>query len=181
MMMKKLLSVIIKSVAITVIALLMVNVAATAQEKGDMAAGANVVLGAGDNVTNFGLGAKLQYNILKPVRVEGAFNYFFEKDLVNMWDLSLNAHYLFSVSDRITVYPLAGVGVLGVKVNLPTVDLGGFGSVGDDVSNNDFGVNLGGGIDFKLSEKLIFNVQAKYMLAGEWGRLIASAGIAFRF
>jgi hypothetical protein len=28
-----------------------------------------------------------------------------------MWDLSANAHWLFSVSDKITVYPLAGLSI----------------------------------------------------------------------
>lgn len=168
--------VIIKGIAITVIAILVVNVSATAQEKGDLAAGAHVALGAGDNLTNFGLGAKLQYNLSNPIRLEGVFNYFLKKDLVSMWDLSLNGHYLFRTSEKFTVYPLAGLGILGSKVNLDfgEIDLG-------SASASDFGFNLGGGFDLKLSEKLLFNVQAKYMIAGNWGRLIATAGIAYRF
>jgi hypothetical protein len=32
-----------------------------------------------------------------------------------MWDAGLNAHYLFFISDRVTVYPLVGAGILGTK------------------------------------------------------------------
>jgi outer membrane protein X len=48
-------------------------------------------------------------------------------------------------------------------------------------STTNFGFNLGGGIDFALSEKLVLNGQLKYMLASDWSRLILSAGVAYKF
>jgi outer membrane protein X len=176
-MMKKF-SVIIKRVAICVIAVLMISVTAKAQEKGDFAVGVNAALGSGDSYTNFGLGAKLQYNVTNPIRVEAAFNYFLPKDMLSMWDLGLNGHYLIPLNEKITLYPLAGFAVLGSKI-----DLGELAKLfgADDTSSSDFGVNLGGGIDLKLSEQLFFNVQLKYTIAGDWGRFIPSVGVAYRF
>jgi outer membrane protein X len=96
-----------------------------------------------------------------------------------MWDLSLNAHYLFRLSDKFVLYPLAGVGILGVKSSV-SMDLGEFD--GDiSASASEFGFNLGAGFDFKLSEKLALNVQAKYMFAGDWGRFVPTAGIIYKF
>ncbi|MDR0429976.1 MAG: porin family protein [Tannerellaceae bacterium] len=171
-----------RKAAIAVIAVLTMSAAAQAQKKGDMAAGGNLVLGSGDSFTNYGIGAKFQYNVLDPLRLEGAFTYFLKKDLVSMWDLSVNAHWLFPVADKIVVYPLAGLGVLGSSVSVPSFDLGEWGSYGGgSASDSEFGFNLGGGIDLKLTEKLILNAELKYKLGNTWDRLLVSAGLAYKF
>ena len=82
-----------------------------------------------------------------------------------MWDLSANVHYLFPITDEITIYPLAGVGILGAG--------GG--------SDHEFGLNLGGGIDYKLTSKLFLNGELKYKFGDNWDRLLISAGIGYRF
>jgi outer membrane protein X len=92
-----------------------------------------------------------------------------------MWDLSVNGHWLFPVADKVTVYPLAGLGILGSKVNIPSFGLG------DGVSQSDFGFNIGGGIDYKLTDKMILNTELKYKIAGDWKRLFFSAGVAYKF
>jgi outer membrane protein X len=175
--------------AIVVIALALTVGTVNAQSKGDMAAGANVVLGTGDGLSNFGIGAKFQYNILDPLRLEGSFTYFMPKDYgysllaeakLNMWDISVNAHWLFPVADKITVYPLAGLGIVGTSYKA-SVDMGEWGSYGGSASDSDFGLNLGGGVDFKISQAVALNVEAKYKIGGSWSRLIVSAGVAFQF
>ena len=162
-----------KKMAIVVIVAVTMNVAAYAQEKGDMAVGGNLVFGSGDSYSNVGIGAKFQYNVTKPIRLEGSFTYFLEKDYLSMWDLSINGHYLIPVADKITVYPLAGLGMLGWKADY------GFG-IGS-VSDSEFGFNLGGGCDFKLSDRLILNAELKYKIGGDLDRLLLSAGIAYKF
>jgi outer membrane protein X len=180
---------IFRKVAIVAIAVLSMSVAANAQEKGDMAAGGNLVLGFGDSFTNFGIGGKFQYNIMNPLRLEGSFTYFLPKkqgvsgvaeSSVSMWDLSVNAHYLFSVADKIKVYPLAGLGILGTSASAE-VDLGEYGNYGGSASASEFGFNLGGGIDFRLTDKLILNAELKYKLGSTWDRLLLSAGLAYKF
>jgi outer membrane protein X len=178
-----------KRVAIVAIALVTMSVAASAQEKGDMAAGANLAVGMGDSFTNFGLGAKFQYNVINPLRLEAAFTYFLPKkqgisglaeSSISMWDLGVNAHWLFPVASKIAVYPLAGLGLLGTSASAD-VDLGEWGSYDASASASEFGFNLGGGIDLKLAEKLILNAEAKYKIGGTWKRFIISVGVAFRF
>lgn len=151
-----------------------------AQEKGDMAAGAHIAYGTGDSYSNFGLGAKFQWNIIKQLRLEPSFTYFLKKDYVSMWDLSLNAHYLFPIGDNLRVYPLAGVGMLGSKASV-SVDLGEWGNYGASASDTEFGINLGGGVDYLLTDKLILNAEIKYKIGDVWDRLIISAGVAYRF
>lgn len=153
-----------------------------AQEKGEMAAGAQFALGAGDNITNFGIGAKFQWNVINNLRLEPSFNYFFKKDYVSMWDLNANVHYQFSMGEKICLYPLAGLSVMGVSVKMPEVDLGVLGSYGGgSASDTEFGLNLGAGVDFKITEHWVVNVEAKYKIGGEWSRFIATAGFAYKF
>ena len=161
---------IVKKAAIALIAATM-SVSAVAQSKGDMAAGGHLVIGTGDSYTNIGIGGKFQYNVIDPVRLEGSFTFFLKKDYVSMWDLSVNGHYLFPVADRITVYPLAGLGIYGTKVDF------GFGSV----SGSDVCINLGGGIDFKLTDQLFLTGELKYKIVNNWNRLMLSAGVAYKF
>jgi outer membrane protein X len=171
---------IFRKAAIVAIAVFTVSMAASAQEKGDMAAGGNLVVGLGDSFTNYGIGAKFQYNITNPLRLEGSFTYFLKKDYITMWDLSVNAHWLFAVADKIAVYPLAGLGVLNYGYNY-SMDLGEWGNYGGDASTSDIAFNLGGGIDLKLTDKLTFNAELKYKISDVWSRLLISAGLAYRF
>lgn len=164
--------------AVIVIAVVTMSMTANAQEKGDMAVGANVVFSSGDSYSNIGISAKFQYNILNPIRLEGSFTYFLKKNYISMWDASVNAHYLFPLTDKITLYPLAGVGILGSKVNFSEET-----AMRDGVSasSSEFGANIGGGIDFKLTDKFILNGEAKYKIGSTWNRLLLSAGVAYRF
>jgi len=162
---------VLKQAALLALVAAMSMTTAVAQTKGDKAVGANLSLGMGDSFSNFGIGAKFQYNITNPLRLEGAFTYFLKKDLMSMWDASVNVHYLFSVANKLAVYPLAGLGVLGTKVS--------YGGYSD--SDTEFGVNLGGGLDYRITEKLIGNVEAKYQIHSHWDRLLLSVGIAYRF
>ena len=95
-------------------------VSVNAQSKGDMAAGVNLNLGFaygndmttedGGDFSNIGIGAKFQYNITDPIRLEAAFNKFLKKDYISMYDFMVNAHYLFGIGN-LTVYPAVGLGV----------------------------------------------------------------------
>ena len=164
-------SVFFKKVAIVAIAAVTMSVAAVAQQKGDMAVGGNLVLGSGDSYSNIGIGPKFQYNVTDPIRLEGSFTYFLKKDYVSMWDLSVNGHYLFPVTDVITLYPLAGLGILGTKLH----------GIGGSWSDSDVCINLGGGIDIKLTDQLSLNGELKYKIVNNWNRLLLSAGIAYKF
>jgi outer membrane protein X len=184
-------SIFFKTVAIATIAVLTVGATARAQKTGDMAAGGNLIIGTGDHLTNFGIGGKFQYNLTTPLRLEGSFSYFlpetqgiarFAESKLSMWDLSVNGHWLFPVANRITVYPLAGLSVLGTKtkakVNLAQVSMN---NLDISASTTDFGFNFGGGVDYSLSKNLFLNAELKYKINGDWNRLLISAGVAYRF
>ena len=62
--------------------------------QGETAAGVNLVYGS--EIESLGIGAKFQYGILDQLRAEVGFNYFFEHDHTNCWDVNVNAHYLLN-------------------------------------------------------------------------------------
>ncbi len=169
-------------VAIAAIAIVMTTVTANAQEKGDMAAGVKLGFATSNGYSHLGAGAKFQYNILDPLRLEGSFTYFLPKEMggglvsakTSMWDASVNAHWLFGLGDKVNLYPLAGLGIFGVTSKAEVL------GIGASVSTNDFALNLGGGVDFKISQSIALNAEAKYMIAGG-GLLVLSAGVGFMF
>jgi outer membrane protein X len=159
--------------AIAVIALTTIGLTANAQQKGDMAWGVQGAYtsleGYPDNVSFLGLGAKFRYNVTDPIRLEAAFTYYLPKDEMSLWDFSADAQWLFPISDKVTLYPAAGLGIYGVKVSV----------LGYSTSDSELGLNLGGGADFNISEKMAITAQLKYNTAIE--RVILSAGVAFNF
>ena len=78
-------------------------------------------------------------------------------------------HYLFRISDKFAVYPLAGLTVVGADVDVP-----------NGSSNSDFGFNLGGGIEFPITNAVKINAEAKYRLMDDIDdHTVFSVGIAF--
>ena len=91
----------------------LISVGAFAQ-KGEQRVGLN--LNYGTEISNVGLGAKYQYGITDAIRLEGSFDYFFKKDGASMWDINVNAHYLFPFAKKFAVYPLVGLTYANCKV-----------------------------------------------------------------
>ena len=75
--------------------------------------------------------------------------YFFKKDYVSYWNVEVNAEYLFKVGDAFTIYPLAGIDLLGISV-----EGGG--------SDSKMGLNLGAGVEYQLSSNLALKAEYNY-------------------
>ena len=88
-----------------------------------------------DSPKNFGIGANVGYEVINNVRGVAEFNYFLKKDGVSYWNVEVNAEYLFKVGDAFTIYPLAGIDLLGISV-----EGGG--------SDSKMGLNLGAGVEY---------------------------------
>ena len=148
--------------------MMLISTAMFAQQ-GSTYVGAIVNYGLHKNYKNFGIGAKVQYEFIDNFRAEASGNYFFKKDYCTMWDVNLNAHYLIPVADKLTVYPLAGLTLLGYKVEVLNVS----------TSDSDFGFNVGAGIEYPITETIKLNFEAKYQYVKDYDRPVISAGIAF--
>ena len=161
-------------------------------QQGDMAFGGHVSHYMESNFSLTGIGARFRYTIMEQMRVEGTFTYFFPKEIVSFGDLlsanismlnfSVNAHYLFPVTDRITLYPLVGLGFLGVRTT-GTV-------LGINVQNSDnfATLNIGGGVDIQVADNISINIEPKLLrtVSGDnnrdnLGGFVISAGVMFNF
>lgn len=157
-----------------------------AQEKGDMAAGANLSYGTKDGYNNFGVGAKFQYNLTDALRLEPSATYFFKKDYLSMWDINVNLHYLFPLGEKFSIYPLAGVSLLGAKADYDdwvddVLEEWGVEGGGGSSSETKFGANLGAGAQYWLTSGFALTFEVKYQLVSDFDRPVFTLGGAFRF
>lgn len=168
--------------------------ASTFAQKGEKAAGVN--LGYGTEISNLGIGAKFQYGITDAIRAEASFDYFLKKDGLKMWDVNINAHYLFPIVDKFKVYPL--VGLTYSNWNIGSMDIYAW---SDDNGNEEwdegeerydgeyegsgstgkFGVNLGAGIEYAITNRLNVNFEVKYQLISDFSQAIFGIGLAYKF
>lgn len=138
-------------------------------QKGEKAAGINFSYGTEHKA--IGIGVKGQYGITNAIRTEVAFDYFLEKDNLSMWDINLNVHYLFSITEQFKAYPLAGVAFTNW-----TTSIGSFSS-----STSRFGANIGAGVQYNLTERLAINLEGKYQIISDFDQPIFNIGLAYKF
>ena len=193
--------------ATLLVALVMVGVTSNVycQEKGDMAAGVSLVGGKYVDTFNgvdIGLGVRFQYNVTDPIRLDGQFNYYFGE--YAPLDFSVNAHYLINVMPKLNVYPLAGLSFIafggdgsGGECNndgsfIHRVSDGWVGCVefnqeyggncpngrGGDAVIGGIGLNIGGGAEYQLTDKIFGTTEVKYNL--DFGFAL-SAGVVYKF
>lgn len=125
--------------------------------------------GYGTEIENFSIGAKYQYNITDPIRLEGAFNYFFEDHGLNLWDLNVNVQYMFPLASKFNVYPLAGVTLTHWSAD----DI--------DWDKNYVGVNLGAGMQYDITSNLAFQLDFKYQLIKDFDQGVFNFGLVYTF
>jgi len=146
------------------------------------AAGGNL-LTAGNQITLLGIGAKYQRFATETFRIEASFSYFIPRSVwgiasVGLQDFSANAHFLVPLSDNVVWYPLVGFGIVNLTASATWQ--------GERESDNDarFGLNLGTGMDFRLSETLTLNIETKFNLndfSELRGIVSARVGLSHRF
>ena len=156
-----------------VAAFAMVSAFASAQ----VAVGVHTLYGTG--VENLGIGVRGRYDITDKFRADANFNYYFKKNNLEFWDLNANLHYLFNLTDKFTVYPMAGLGYANVKSSWEYQNLGIVYKTNDNYGK--FCVNFGGGVDYALTEDLYLNAEVRYQVVSNYNQTVLSAGIVYKF
>ena len=148
---------------------------AMALEKGNKALGINLLYGT--EIESMGIGAKAQYVFHDHWRGEAAFNYFFERKHTHMWEINLTAHYLVNLGEKFRVYPLAGPTVVNA-----TTDMGDLGyGEGMNASQTKFGLNLGGGLEYDVSENFTVGLEARYSIVSKIDQAVFGIGATYHF
>ena len=165
-----------------------VSISASAQQ-GTTALGLNLSYGTDHKA--IGIGAKGQYGLTDALRAEASFDYFLKKEGLSMWDINVNLHYLFSVTEQFKVYPLAGVTFTNWSGSSSGNDNnnGGWAKTrtyndeygGGSSSTSKFGFNIGAGLQYDLTDKLSINLEGKYQIISDFDQPIFSVGLAYKF
>lgn len=176
------------------LALCMAGIFAANAEAGQMAVGGNIgaapCLEKGDAPTNFGLTAKFQYGLTDKIRLEADMEYWFKNKGYSVFDITANAHYLFNIADKITVYPLAGIGFAhlgGESGDIVTEIINpGDGTttiVKTHYSNSadKFVFNIGAGAEYALTDHLSVGFELKYQYISKFSRFPIQLGVVYRF
>jgi opacity protein-like surface antigen len=87
--------------------------------------------------------------------------------------IDINGHYIFNRLERFESYAIAGLNILYAHKKEAT------GITVFKESDNPIGINLGVGTCFKLSEKLDFFGEVKYIFS-KYDQFMANGGILFK-
>ena len=187
--------------------MVLVGLCASAQQKGDMAVGLNLgvapCLESGASLTNFGIGAKFQYNVTNPIRLEADVDYWVKSKGVDVFDITANVHYLFKIGQKLNIYPLAGIGYAHIggvfsagdfddlKDTMQGVggylgDYDGYDEWEDSLDKtsggaNKFLFNVGVGVEYPLTAKFSIGAEVKYQYMRYFSRMPITVGVTYKF
>jgi len=135
--------------------------------QGENAIGAHLALGT--KVPNFGAGLRYQRFVIDHVRAEAVFDYFIKNDELSMWDINLNAHYVWNLGEHIRLYPLAGLCFCSWKEYNP------------DDHDNRLGLNVGAGLQVKLRDNWWVGAEAKIQETRHYHQGVFDVNISYCF
>jgi len=156
---------------------------AFAQGQGSITAGGGLLFGS--EIETLGLGVNGQYFITDNLAGQVGINFFFpNKEEVSvfevkqsLWTINLNANYYIDVNNEtVRPYALGGINISNSKVSSDINfgdDLPGF---EPEASDTAFGLNLGGGADFYVSDVVTPFAQIKYVIS-DFDQLVIMGGV----
>ncbi len=152
-----------KNILLVFALILSCNLFAQSFDSSKVRAGAGLVYAS--EIGNIGININGVYSFNE--KWEGAFGYshIFEKDYVSYNIFDFDAHYVFhQQDDKMNFYGIGGLNITSVKWDIPSVDLG-FGTFGGGSdSDSSVGINLGVGMNYKLSDKLNLAPEARFTI-----------------
>ncbi len=177
-----------KQVLITALALVFMLVAGVSK-----AQDSKFLLGGGatyaSDISSFGFFVKANYAITEKIEVAADFNYFLPKKVAvgmgmedvkyNYMSFDVDGHFAFLSDEKMTLYGLAGLNILMVRIPSYEVSYPGAGTMKfGGTTDSNMGLNLGAGGRFGLSDKLSAFGEVKYVIS-EGGYVQVNAGILF--
>ncbi|MDE1208276.1 outer membrane beta-barrel protein [Tenacibaculum larymnensis] len=134
--------------------------------------GAGVVYGS---ESDLGLGVKASFDISEKLKVSPSMSYFFTESIpelsTTMMSFDADAHYFFKLKEKFSVYPLIGINLFYTSVSSSL-------NSAYSVSSTDFGINLGGGLNYTISNKVTGFSEIKAML-NNGNQIVFSAGVMY--
>ena len=130
--------------------------------------GIGLTLGYGTKASQAFLGGRLLYDISDQFDVVGSFNHYFKDGELKTWDINADFHWNVIRHDVFEFYPLVGLTLLHQKIGII------------DYKDNFFGVNLGAGIMFNLTDHWKVGVEAKGQIMSD-SQFVPMISAMYRF
>ncbi len=140
-------------------------------------------LSYGTKIESLGLGLRAQYGFTENIRGALEYKYYLDRRNVSAWGTTADVHYVFGVSDAVSLYPIGGLTFsrwtldLG-RTNIPGVDLG---ELEAKTSENRLGLNLGFGGQIALGDNTFLQIEAKEALIKDYTQFVISVGFMYQF
>jgi outer membrane protein X len=150
--------------------------------------GAGIVYQMADNFNAFGLHARIMYGLNEEMRLSLMDEFYFKDGLSYLNNLDFDFHYLFNVADNIHVYPFGGATIQLSKskeVTIPDIDdNGNITYTNFSESMSAFGLNLGCGVQYAITDEIAICAEAKYRFyfkENYKGQFVLGAGVVYHF
>lgn len=160
--------------------LAIIAMAFTFNSYSQISAGGGLVYGTEQQTIGFNL--RGQYNITENIDIVGGLTFYLpnkEKQTLifttvesktNMWAFDVDGHYNFGIIDKLKVYPLAGLNIAGVTIEVN----------GTESSDTEVGLNIGAGATYEITEKIAGLFETKYTI-GNFDQAVISLGVLYKF
>ena len=141
------------------------------------------------------IGVDYRYNIRDRIRLAPSALYAPENDYRSTLYLNADVHYLARVADKITIYPLGGLGVsvwntelvpsepLIPEIPVPQAALPDDADTDTSETNVRIGLNIGFGGEMRISKDFIIGAEFRYNLTNEriYNQAMFAARVAYYF
>lgn len=135
--------------------------------KGRFAIAGNIAYA--DKYEMYGIGSELRYEFKNDYQVEFSFNFFPEKDDLDIesFHVNLNLLRLYNITSGLRIYPLVGLSYVNWTKYYDY----------DSDSLHKIATNLGAGLQCNLSKHFSAFVDAKYQIIQKRNQLVIKAGL----
>jgi outer membrane protein X len=137
-------------------------------EVGDMSAGFQFSYASKNSM--IGLGVNYQIEVVRNLRVEPEFIYYFENKHLSDYNLNLNLHYLIPTYSGLYIYPMAGFSYVNFK------DTAVF-----TTHTNRYGANVGLGVEYRINDRLKFYTEQRFHIIKDWNESVTALGLKYTF
>jgi outer membrane protein X len=146
----------------------------------------------GSQIENAGINLRGFYNMSEQFRFGSNFTFFLSNTspyingevTTRIWEFNVDAHYIYPVSDRVSLYPFGGVNITGVSWNhyyyqtyYPVFQKPYTQRVENNGNSTEPGLNLGAGFQFNLGSAAPY-LEFKYVIS-DYDQAVIGFGIHF--
>lgn len=139
-------------------------------DAGDMAAGMQFSYASKNSM--IGLGFNYQIEVVRNLRVQPEFIYYFENKDISDYNVNLNLQYLIPTSSSVRIYPMAGFSYVNFTVRHKALP---------DTHSDKFGANIGLGFEYMINRNFRFYTEQRFHILKKWNESVTALGLRYAF